>query len=94
MDAHGAWSQARLRDGLDLLLSRPDDPEILHAVGVGLAHRGIAALDYERLAVSETREFSKVCLAPGGVYTVGYPGTKTWLFWSYSGTYPGTYDIP
>ena len=52
METHGARPQARLRNGLDLLLSRPDDPELLHSVGVGLAHRGIAALDYERLAVS------------------------------------------
>lgn len=52
METHGVWPQARLRNGLDLLLSRPDDPEILHSVGVGLAHRGIAALDYEGLGVS------------------------------------------
>lgn len=39
--------QLRLQDGLDLLQERPDDPELLHAVGVGLAHRGISALDYE-----------------------------------------------
>lgn len=39
--------QMRLRDGLQLLQERPDDPEVLHAVGVGLAHRGIAALEYE-----------------------------------------------
>ncbi|CAN0341551.1 unnamed protein product, partial [Hapterophycus canaliculatus] len=39
--------ELRLQDGLELLQQRPDDPELLHAVGVGLAHRGIAALDYE-----------------------------------------------
>lgn len=37
----------RLQDGLDLLIKMPDDPVVLHSVGVGLAHRGIEALKYE-----------------------------------------------
>ena len=39
--------QLRLQNGLELMDQRPNDPEILHAVGVGLAHRGIAGLEYE-----------------------------------------------
>eukprot|EP00903_Cladosiphon_okamuranus_P006388 g6253.t1 len=39
--------EMRLQNGLYLLDQRPDDPELLHAVGVGLAHRGIASLEYE-----------------------------------------------
>ncbi|CBN75936.1 TPR repeat-containing protein [Ectocarpus siliculosus] len=39
--------EARLQDGLELLQQRPGDPELLHAIGVGLAHRGISALEYE-----------------------------------------------
>lgn len=47
-----ASHQARLRDGLEQLLARPDDPDVLHSVGVGLAHRGIGSLNYEGLDVS------------------------------------------
>ncbi|CAN0565668.1 unnamed protein product, partial [Ectocarpus sp. 12 AP-2014] len=39
--------EARLQDGLELLQQRPGDPELLHAIGVGLAHRGISALEYD-----------------------------------------------
>lgn len=44
----------RLQNGLYLLDQRPNDPELLHAVGVGLAHRGIAALEYEASRGCET----------------------------------------
>ncbi|CAM9832125.1 unnamed protein product, partial [Discosporangium mesarthrocarpum] len=33
--------EARLRDGIQLLKSLPGDPDLLHTIGVGLAHRGI-----------------------------------------------------
>ncbi|CAM9697162.1 unnamed protein product [Ascophyllum nodosum] len=40
-------SEMRLRDSLELMSTRPRDPELLHSVGLGLAHRGISALDHE-----------------------------------------------
>ena len=50
----------RLRDGLELLVARPEDPELLHAIGVGLAHRGISALSSEGyLGVSTRKEGRK-----------------------------------
>lgn len=36
-----------MRDGLKLLSTLTNDPEALHSVGVGLAHRGIEALNHE-----------------------------------------------
>lgn len=54
--------QTRLQDGLKLLKATPDDPEVLHSVGVGLAHKGI-----------ETRAFEG-----GQVRAFGHRGGRYW----------------
>lgn len=43
----GFLKKARLRDGLKLIPTLPNDPEVLHSMGVGLAHKGIDALNRE-----------------------------------------------